>query len=815
VSADRLPIHEVLPALKAALSEHNRAILVAAPGAGKTTVTPLALLGEPWLGAGKVLVLEPRRLAARGAAARMAAGLGESVGQTVGLRVRFETKVSGQTRIEVITDGVFSRMIQDDPGLEGVGAVLFDEFHERGLESDLGLAFAHDSQQVLREDLRLLVMSATLDDVRISSLLGEAPVIQSDGRAHPIQTRYLGKDPTVPLELLMARTIERALRAETGGILAFLPGQGEILRTERHLRERVDLDGVDVHPLYGALDLADQDRAVAPAPVGRRKVVLATAIAQTSLTLEGVRVVIDSGLTRAPRWEPRAGLTRLVTVRASRATADQRRGRAGRLEPGVCWRLWDEPETRSLPAFERPEILESDLTRLALDLALWGDPTGASLALLDRPPAAALDQARRTLSELAALDDAGAPTKTGRAIARLPLPPRLAHMILQGAASGQASLAARIAALITEPGLGGRAVELADRLERFVADRGPRARAALNMAQRWSELAPAASKAAPAEPGALLAAAFPDRIAKARGAVGEFQLSTGRGVYLDPASPLARESWLAVAELSGGATRDRILLAAPLSMSGLMHAAGGALRKERVRVETASGPRMQSVARLGELIVEEGPLERIDAETRDELLLADLREQGPSALGWSGAPGRLRERLAFLRAQGAEWPDVSDPGLAACFDAWAPALVTGAASLGGISSHRLVEALLGLIPWNLQADFASKAPQRWTAPTGSSFDIDYAAEGGPRVAVRVQEVYGLGEHPLIGRDIPLTLALLSPAHREIQVTRDLPAFWRGTWREVRKEMRGRYPRHLWPEDPASATPTTRAKPRGQ
>ncbi len=471
-----LPIEEALPALRQALRERSAAVLVAPPGAGKTTGVPLALLGEPWARGGRLIMLEPRRLAARAAAARMAATLGEAVGATVGYRVRLDSKISSTTRLEIVTEGVFTRMILDDPGLEGVAGVLFDEFHERSLDADLGLAFAFDSQTHLREDLRLLVMSATLDGARVSALLSDAPVIESRGRMFDIETRYLGRDTRGVLEDQVVRAVRGALEREGGGMLVFLPGQGEILRVAGRLEEALDDPSIDIAPLYGAMDAADQDLAIAPSPPGRRKVVLATAIAQTSLTLEGVRVVIDSGLARVPRWNPAGGITRLATVQASRAAVDQRRGRAGRTAPGVCWRLWDEAETRALPAFDRPEILETDLTRLALDLARWGAGEGAALALLDRPPAPAMAEARRVLAEIGALDAAGQLSPHGAAVARLPLPPRLAHMVLAGAAAGNARRAALIGVLLTEPGLGGRDIDIGHRVEALSKDRGQRAR---------------------------------------------------------------------------------------------------------------------------------------------------------------------------------------------------------------------------------------------------------------------------------------------------------------------------------------------------
>jgi ATP-dependent helicase HrpB len=814
VSTTTLPIEDVLPALKSALAETTAAVVVAPPGAGKTTVVPLALFDEPWAAGGKLIVLEPRRLAARAAAARMASTLGESVGETVGFRVRMEARVSTRTRIEVVTEGVFSRMILGDPGLDGVAGVLFDEFHERSLDADLGLAFARDSQAVLRPDLRLLVMSATLDGARVASLLGDAPVIESQGRAHPVITRYLGRDPRLSIEDQTVRAILRALAEDEGGVLVFLPGQGEILRTAERLAERITDPTIEIAPLYGALDARDQDRAIAPAPAGRRKVVLATSIAETSLTIADVAVVIDSGLARVPRYEPASGLTRLTTVRVSRASADQRRGRAGRVGPGVCYRLWDEAETRSLVAFERPEILETDLARLALDLARWGARDAEALAFLDRPPPAAMAEGRALLLGLRALDAAGALTAHGRAMSELPLPPRLAHMVLAGASQGAGRRAARIAVLLTERGLGGRGADLSSRLDGFARDRGPRARDAAALADRWARAAGHKGEDAAIDDGLLLAEAFPERIAKARGAAGAYQLASGRGVTLDATEALAREPWLAVAELGGGEARDRILLAARLDETALKAAFRDRMTLEETLETTPGGAlRAKQTLRLGRLAVEERTIADPDPALIQATLMDEVRQKGVGILRWGEASAGLRARVGFLRAADPAWPDLSDPALAAGLDDWLAPLLAGKTSLGAINDAALEAALRALIPWDLQRRLDAAAPARWTAPTGSTFAIDYAAEAGPRVDLRVQELFGVGQHPTIGAGVPLTLALLSPAHRPIQLTRDLPGFWKGSWADVRKDMRGRYPKHQWPEDPATAAPTRRAKPR--
>jgi ATP-dependent helicase HrpB len=807
-----LPVEEALPALKAALEAGPNAVLVAPAGAGKTTVTPLALRDEPWAAGGKLILLEPRRLAARAAARRMAQTLGESVGQTVGYRMRLDTRVSGATRIEVVTEGVFTRMILADPGLEGVAAVLFDEFHERSLDADLGLAFARDAQVLLRPDLRLLVMSATLDAAPVRALLGDAPVIESHGRMFAVETRYVGRDPALRIEDQTVRAIQRALADETGSLLVFLPGQGEIQR----VAERVSDLAVDIAPLYGALDPRAQDLAIAPAPPGRRKVVLATAIAQTSLTIEGVRVVIDAGLSRVPRFDPTSGLTRLETVRVSAAAADQRRGRAGRTEPGVCYRLWDERETRGLAPFDRPEILETDLARLALDLARWGATDPAALAFLDRPPAAAMAEARALLQRLQALDDAGALTEHGARMADLPLPPRLAHMVLRAAMSGQAERAARIAALILERGLGGRDVDIETRLEAFARDRTPRARDAAQLARRWAAEAGKPGHVAPLDDGLLIAEAWPERIAKARGSLGHFQLASGRGAYMEATEALAREPWLAVAELGGGEARDRILLAARLDPEALTAAFAQRLtREDRLEPDAGGRLRAKEVLSFGRLVIEERLIADPDPALIARALLDEVRHRGPTALPWGEASTALRDRAAFLRRLDPGAPDLSDETLTARLDDWLAPALAGKTALAQLGDRGLHSALLTLLPHDARRQLDRDAPPRFTAPTGSSFAIDYGADGGPRVDVRVQELFGLSTHPSIaGSRVPLTLALLSPAHRPIQLTKDLPGFWRGAWAEVRKEMRGRYPKHVWPDDPAAAAPTKRAKPRG-
>ena len=654
-----LPIDEALPALTAALRSSNVAVLVAPPGAGKTTRVPLILNGEPWA-TGKILVLEPRRIAARAAADRMAKTLGERTGDTVGLRVRFGSKVSARTRIEVVTEGVFTRLILDDPELDGIAAVLFDEFHERSLDADLGLALARDAQQGLREDLKILVMSATIDGARVAAMLGGAPVIESQGRAYPVDTRHLGRDSRARIEDQMADAVTRALRAESGSVLAFLPGAAEIRRTENLLKERVDA-ATDVVALFGALDAETQDRAISPAPAGRRKVVLATSIAETSLTIEGVRIVVDSGLARVPRYEPDVGLTRLETVRVSRAAADQRRGRAGRTEPGVCYRLWDEPQTASLEAYARPEILSSDLSSFMLDLAAWGTAP-ESLSFLDSPPKGALAEARALLTDLGALAE-GRITPEGHALRRLPLPPRLARMVVDAAREGAGSLAADIAAVLTERGLGGDDVDLTHRVENFRRDRSRRAGDARAMAKRWAELAGGGE--GDMSVGAILSLAYPDRIAKNR-ASGSFTLANGRGGNVDQASPLAREPFIAVAELTGSAAQGRIVLAAPIALSEIEQRFADRIesRDEVTFDEKSLSLRARRSRRLGAVALNEQTGKVEPTEETARLLAQGVARVGIGKLPWSKALTQWRDRVMFLRrAEGDEWPDLSDGAL--------------------------------------------------------------------------------------------------------------------------------------------------------
>jgi ATP-dependent helicase HrpB len=830
-----LPIDAVLDDLARTLADHNAAVLVAPPGAGKTTRVPLALLDEPWAKNKKIIVLEPRRIAARASAERMAQTLGERVGETVGYRVRFGSKVSRATRIEVVTEGIFSRQILDDPELTGVAAVLFDEFHERSLDADLGLALARDAQTGLREDLRILVMSATLDGARVATLLGDAPVIASEGRAFPVETRYIRRKADAPLERQMADAIATALRADSGSVLAFLPGAAEIRRTQNLLSERIHDAGIEIVPLFGALDAQVQDRAIAPAPSGRRKVVLATSIAETSLTIEGVRIVVDSGVARVPRYEPDIGLTRLETVRASRAAVDQRRGRAGRTSPGVCYRLWDEPQTASLAAYTQPEILSADLSSLLLDLAQWGVSDPAALAFLDPPPAPALKEARSLLGELGALDGEGRITAEGKSLRALALPPRLARMIVDSHRLGAGEEAADIAAILTERGLGGDSVDLDARLDQFRRDRSQRASSARSLARRWasqvaaSEKANFASGTTAATPspsplvegglttGVMLAFAFPDRVARNRGN-GSFVLANGRGAAVDQTSALARAPYIAVGELTGTAANGRILLAASIAQADIeLRFAGQIESAEEISFDRgAMALRARRKKTLHAITLSEAPMALKPSAETARVLADALIAAGLDRLPWSKPLKQWRDRATFLRAaEGEPWPDLSDDALAAQREAWLVPALYDKTSLKDLSAGDLSDALMTLLPWELRARLEREAPTHFEAPTGTQLAIDYEAEQGPTIAVRLQELFGLNTHPSIAKGrIPLVLELLSPAHRPVQVTRDLPGFWRGSYAAVRSDLRGRYPRHPWPEDPASAVPTRRVKPRG-
>lgn len=815
-SLPELPVSAVLPALSEALGAGNSAVLVAPPGAGKTTLVPLALLDAPWMGTGKIILLEPRRLAARAAARRMAQLLDEEPGATVGYAMRMENRSSAKTRILVVTEGVLARMILDDPEMPGVSAVIFDEFHERSLDGDFGLALALDVQGALRPDLRLLVMSATLDGARVAKLLSGAPVIESEGRAFPVDIGYDERPAGVPIEDAMAKAIRAALADESGSVLAFLPGQREIERTAERLAGKVGAD-TDIVPLYGQLDGKAQDAAIKPAPAGRRKVVLATSIAETSITIDGVRVVIDSGLSRLPRYEPASGLKRLETVRVSKASADQRAGRAGRTQAGVAIRLWRAEQTAALPAFTPPEILEADLSGLLLDCAAFGvaDPTG--LAFLDPPPAPALNEARVLLRALHAIDEAGRLTGAGASMRKLALPVRLAHMVAEAARSGHAGEAAMLAVLLTERGLGGDGADLERRLMRFRGERSSRATAARQLAERLARQVGAAKDSEAAPAGSLLINAWPDRVAKARGERGRFVLANGSGAMLDAADPLAGEPFLVVADLQGKAQNARIAAAAAIGEDDIRATLADRIetRRQTSFDRERRAVRVRETVRLGAITLAERMLPAPSGADADRAITDALREHGLSLLSWSKEAETLRQRLSWLhRGLGSPWPDMSDEALIERLDDWLLPFLSGAASLAAIDPGVVSAGLASLVPHELQRKVDALAPTHFDAPSGSHVPIRYDGEW-PVLAVRVQELFGLDRHPSIANcTVPLTLELLSPAHRPIQTTRDLPGFWRGSWADVRADMRGRYPKHVWPENPLLAAATARAKPRG-
>ena len=797
---DRLPIDDALPGLKAAMAQHGRAVLIAPPGAGKTTRVPLALLDQV---RGKILMLEPRRLAARAAAERLAEGLGQTPGRDVGYRMRGDS-VAG-TRIEVVTEGILTRMLQSDPGLDGIGCVIFDEFHERSLNADLGLALAWEARSALRPDLQLLVMSATLDAGPVAALLDDAPIIESMGRAFPVEIRHLPRPlpAGTRLDAEAARLIAHA-EAETrddpgGTILAFLPGEGEIRRVAASLS---DLPA-EILPLYGAMDFKAQRAALAP-PGARRRIVLATSIAETSLTIPGVRVVVDAGRARRSRFDPASGMSRLVTERVSRAEAEQRRGRAGRVAPGIAYPLWARAEEGALPAYAPPEIAVADLTGLALELANWGSD-GANLAFLTPPPEAALAEARALLDDLGALDAAGRITPHGRALAALPVHPRIAHM-LTIAGRGAADLAAL---LEDRDPLRGMGADLSLRL-RALSDpaRHEAARGALERirheGRRLSRLAPDGRALSP---GAMAALAYPDRIAMRRpGDQPRFLLSGGRGAVLAEGDVLAAEPFLVVTDLDGEGRDSKIRLALPITEAEIRALFATRITSRDAVEWSAREGRILARRRehFGALILSERPLDKVDEDARARAAWDGVVAEG---LYWTPKAARLRARIRLLP----DGPDITDAGLLADGD-WLIPFLGQIRNRGDIRGLDLTQPLMNLLGWDGQQALNRVAPAHFTTPLGRQVPIDYDAET-PSVELRLQEVFGLTTHPMIGRQ-PLRMTLLSPGQKPIAVTTDLPGFWTGSYAEVRKDMRGRYPRHPWPEDPTEADPTLRAKPRG-
>ncbi len=831
-----LPIEGEIPRIRSALADHCSVVLQAPPGAGKTTFVPIALLGQPWLANRTILMLEPRRLATRAAAHRLAELTGESVGKTVGYRMRGESRVGPHGRIEVVTEGVLTRRLQDDPTLAGVGLVIFDEFHERSLNADLGLALTLRTQQLVRDDLRILVMSATLDGDAVARLLGGAPIVTSEGRSHPVETRYRGPRPGQQIEALVTATIVDALHREDGDVLVFLPGAGEIRRVESFLADRALDPSIVVAPLFGMLPQPEQDRAIRPAASGHRKVVLSTSIAETSLTIEGVRVVIDSGWSRIPRFSPRTGMTRLETVRVSRASADQRRGRAGRLGPGICYRLWPEHEQLHLLPQTPPEIQSADLAPLALDLAAAGVEDPLELEWLDPPPPAAFAQARELLHELDGLTSGGLITKHGRRMAELPVHPRLAHMLLRGKAIGAASLACEIAAL-----LGDRDIlrttgvpvdaDLALRIDALrsgdtgalggstVIDRDGVRRARTEAARLARHIGVALDpRRALDSMGVLLALAYPDRVGQRRSDGGSrYVLRNGRGAAFASAQALATSPFIAVAELDDQRPESRIFIAAPVTIDEIRDQFGDQIVRERVVEWNDDARRViaRDRERLGALLLRDAPAADVAPHEVRHALLAAIARRGMSNLSWSDGATRLRRRIAFLAALEAGWPDVSDEGLAATLDAWLAPHVAGVHRLDDLSRVDLEAAVLGLLTWQQRRALDQLAPTHVEVPSGSHIALDYSDPAAPVLAVRIQELFGLTETPRIaGGRVPLTIHLLSPAHRPVQVTKDLASFWRTSYFDVRKDLRGRYPKHEWPENPLEAVPTRRAKRRG-
>ena len=815
-----LPINAVLAELLSTLRDGTRALLIAPPGAGKTTGVPPALLGERWC-AGHVLLLVPRRLAARAAAEFMAGQAGEQPGATFGYQTRLDSKVGKATRVIAMTHGVYLSRLQADPELAGVSAVLFDEVHERSLRNDLALALTLDAAAALRPDLRLLAMSATLDAERLARVLGDAPTIASEGKSFPLELQHLGRDPVARVEDQVARAARRALADRDGSLLAFLPGVAEIERTAQALPALPD--DVVLHRLHGGIDPREQRAALAPPPPGKRKLVLATSIAETSVTVADTRIVIDSGLARRPRYDRGAGLTRLVTERASRAAVTQRAGRAARQAPGIAIRLWEEAATAALPAHDPPEILEADLSALLLTCLLWGEAEPARLAWLDPPPAPAMAEARARLTSLGALEG-GHVTKHGRAIANLPLEPRLAHMLIEASQRGFGAIAAQAAALLSERGLGGNDPDLEVRLRRWRGDKSSRAEGARKLAERWLDQVRSreTTRAEPSrdESGLALAIAlaFPDRVCRRRDTSGEsWQSVGGRGFRLDATSPLARSEWLAVAEVAGHASGARILSAAPIDAAAVLESLGGKVEeRHETRFDPASGSVLTTRSRtLGALRLQSGADPNPQAEAINATLLNGVRQHGLALLPWDETALRLRDRTMFAHAFDPAISALTDNTLLERADEWLAPLLEGKRKLSDIAPDALRSALESLLPYPTQRSLAQLAPAEFVSPAGSHHPIDYCADGGPLVEVRAQALFGLAEHPMLARgQVPLTLAITSPAGRPIQTSRDLPSFWAGSWRDVAKEMRGRYPKHAWPDDPATAMPTLRTKRAG-
>jgi ATP-dependent helicase HrpB len=837
-SLPELPINQALPALREALAARTAVLLEAPPGAGKSTIVPIVLLESGWLKGQKILMLEPRRVAARAVANRMAALLGEPVGRTVGFRTRLESRVGRETRIEVVTEGILTRMLQDDSSLTGIGCVIFDEFHERSLNADLGLALCIESQENLREDLRLLVMSATLELAPLARLLADAPIVSAQGRSFEVTTHYVPRRNEIHLELQVSQVVRAALRQHDGDVLCFLPGAAEIRRVQRNLQES-DLErGTRVMPLYGELEGAQQDAALAPAIPGQRKVVLATSIAETSLTIEGIKVVVDSGQRRYSEFDPATGMSQLVTGKVSQAAADQRRGRAGRLSEGACYRVWSEGTQASLSPQTPPEILHADLAPVALELACWGAVNAGDLKWLDPPPEAPLAQARSLLLQLEAIDSAARATSHGRALQKLGMHPRLGHMLSRSQDLGAPRLACDLAAILSERDIlrGGAGARDADLRLRVAVLRGderdvPTGMAvdgrAKSQAQRSSaqwQRNFAHSPGDTADPhhvtGILLGWAYPDRIARARGEDGRFLLANGRGARFGEPQALAKSEFIVAAELDGAEREARIFLAAPIHLQDLdEHFA--ALIKTSSAVfwdDRAGAVSAKRERRLGALVLESKDLREPDAEGFQDAVLAGLTQLGIEALPWSKDLRQWRARVMLMREyrvpSPAPWPDLSDAALADSLAEWAPPWLTGFTRREHFARMDLSNALHAFINHAQSVILEREAPTHFTVPSGSRIPIDYLDGENPTLSVRLQELFGLNQTPCVaGGKLPLLLKLLSPAGRPVQITKDLISFWNRGYHEVKKDLKGRYPKHYWPDDPYTAQATRRARPR--
>ena len=820
-----LPIHHILPELIESLRENPSVVLQAPPGAGKTTGVPLALFDVAFLRGQKIIMLEPRRLAARNSALRMAELLGESVGETVGYRIRMEKKISSKTRIEVVTEGILTRMIQSDPELSGVGMLIFDEFHERNLNSDLGLALALESQSVLREDLKILVMSATLDAEPVARLMGEAPILTSHGKSFPVETRYLPVSSTTPtareIEAAVASAVLKGISDEEGDMLVFLPGAGEIRRVHQRLLEGSLPDNITVYPLFGALSKADQDRAIKPSPIGQRKVVLTTAIAETSLTIDGVRLVVDSGLMRVHKFSPGSGMGKLETLTVSKAAADQRRGRGGRTAPGVCYRLWHKGQTATLLPFSAPEITQTDLAPLALELALWGAGMGDDLAWLTPPPKGSMEQARGLLAMLGALDDAGHITAHGKAMAKAGLHPRLAHMVLKGKEVNLGAEAAFLASLLSER-IPTRETDARQLMENCLFGSDPSARRIQISAKETARRFGIKGKAIqPQEAGLLLSFAFPDRLARQRQRGGSaYLMASGTGAMLPENHPLSAHEFLAIADLDGNRSGARVYLAAPITESEIIQHHGQRIQttdevfwnhqKGRVEAKTRTG--------IGALVLEEKECRDISPEMITRAIIGAIESRGLDALPWDKKAKSLQVRVNFLREHAGmdALPDFSKTSLLDSLESWLAPFLHGIKSMKALRQVDLHAALMAQIPFELQRKIDDLAPTHLPIPSGVRVPLDYGNGEPPVLAARIQQLFGLTETPKVaGGKVPVLCHLLSPASRPMQVTKDLASFWKNTYPEVKKDLKGRYPKHPWPDDPLTALATNRAKPRGR